>query len=221
MNSINATTISATKTNQKLSVLVCLGLALALPGTAIAQREKLPAEALNELGSEGKILAQRVGLWDVTETVWASPDAAPVIKKGLVAERLLMGALLQEVIRQPGELAEKAVKRTDLLSYNRLEGRWGYVSFDTRAPVGLMPAWSTGRGDGPTINLTFTPFAVPSSGAVTTGQFILMEQVIRFEGPDHDIKDQYFTLADGTGTRWLAHRTPILDVRSRHHCLFL
>jgi hypothetical protein len=63
--------ISATKTNQKLSVLACLGLALALSGTSIAQREKTSAGALNELGAEGKILAQRTGLWDVTETVWA------------------------------------------------------------------------------------------------------------------------------------------------------
>ena len=198
--------ISAAKVNQKLSVLACLGLALILPGTAIAQQEKPSAGALNELGAEGNILAQRVGVWDVTETVWASPDAAPVTTKGLVAERLLMGTLLQEVIRQPGESLEKTVKRTDLLSYNRLEGRWGYVSFDTRAPVGLMPAWSTGRGDGSTINLTFTPFAVPGSGVETTGQFILMEQTIHFDGPDHDVKDQYFTLADGRGVRWLAHR---------------
>jgi hypothetical protein len=198
--------IRATKTNQKLSVLACLGLVLALPGTAIAQREKPSAGTLNELGAEGKILAQRTGLWDVTETVWASPDAAPVATKGLVAERFLMGTLLQEIIRQPGESPEKTIERIDLLSYNRLEGRWGYVSFDTRAPVGLMHAWSTGRGDGSTINLTFTPFAVPSSGARTAGQFMLMEQVIHFEGPDRDSKDQYFTLADGTGTRWLAHR---------------
>jgi hypothetical protein len=187
-------------------VLACLGLALALPGAAIAQREMPSAGSLNALGAEGKILAQRTGLWDVTETVWASPEAAPVTTKGLVAERLLIGTLLQEVIRQPGESPEKVVKRTDLLSYNRLEGRWGYVSFDTRAPVGLMPAWSTGRGDLSTINLIFTPFAVPSSLAATTGQFILMEQAIHFDGPDHDTKDQYFTLADGTGTRWLAHR---------------
>jgi hypothetical protein len=69
-----------------------------------------------------------------------------------------------------------------------------------------MAAWSSGRGDSSTINLTLTPFAVPSSGTVTTGQFILMEQAIHFDGRDHDFKDQYFTLADGTGTRWLAHR---------------
>jgi hypothetical protein len=33
-----------------------------------------------------------------------------------------------------------------------------------------------------------------------------MEQIIRYETPDRDVKEQYFTLADGTGTKWLAHR---------------
>jgi len=27
-----------------------------------------------------------------------------------------------------------------MLAYNRMEGRWDYVSFDTRAPEGPMPA---------------------------------------------------------------------------------
>ena len=38
------------------------------------------------------------------------------------------------------------------------------------------------------------------------GELLRMEQVIRFEGPEKDVREQYFTLADGTGTRWLAHR---------------
>jgi len=194
------------KMNQAIwsSAVIVLFLILQVP--AMAQQDKSSAGTLNELGAEGKVLAQRVGTWDVTETVWASPGASPVTTKGLLAERVLMGTLLQEVIRQPGAAANKTVQRTDLLSYNRLEGRWGYVSFDTRAPVGLMPAWSRGRGDGRTIELMFTPFAVPTSGTTTTGQFILMEQSIRFEDPDHDVKEQYFTLSDGTGTKWLAHR---------------
>ncbi|WP_258181855.1 MULTISPECIES: hypothetical protein [Burkholderia] len=33
-----------------------------------------------------------------------------------------------------------------------------------------------------------------------------MEQVIARKDPDHQTKDQYFILADGSGTRWLAHR---------------
>ena len=33
-----------------------------------------------------------------------------------------------------------------------------------------------------------------------------MEEVITRMGPDHDVKDQFFILADGRGTKWLAHR---------------
>lgn len=187
-------------------VLTTVVLTIVVPISAFGQQAKSSVANLNELGVEGNILARRVGVWDVTETTWASPGASLVTTNGLIAERVLIGTLLQETIRQPGEPSAKAVQRTDLLSYNRLEGRWGYVSFDTRAPVGLMPAWSTGRGDGNLIDLSFTPFAVPSAESATTGQFILMEQIISFDGPDRDVKVQYFTLADGTGTRWLAHR---------------
>jgi hypothetical protein len=46
----------------------------------------------------------------------------------------MLGSMLQEILRP------RAVARTDMLAYNRMEGRWDYVSFDTRAPVGPMPA---------------------------------------------------------------------------------
>ena len=161
---------------------------------------------LNRLGPEGAALARRVGLWDVTETVWAAPGAAPVTTSGLVAERRMMGSLLQEFIRPPSDIAHETVRRTDLLSFNRVEGRWDYVSFDTRVPVGLMSAWSAVPGDGTVIELGFAPFAFVGSGKDVTGQLMRMEQVIRYRDPDHDAKDQYFTMADGTATKWLAHR---------------
>ena len=161
---------------------------------------------LNQLGPQGEALARRVGLWDVTETVWASPGAAPVTTSGLVAERRMMGSLLQEFIRPPSDVAHEAIRRTDLLSFNRVESRWDYVSFDTRVPAGLMPAWSDVPGDGTTIELSFAPFAFVGSGKDVTGQLLRMEQVIRYPDPGHDVKDQYFTMADGTATKWLAHR---------------
>ena len=181
---------------------------LLLPLTVLAQQATPPPASvrLNELGPENQALAQRVGLWDVTETVWAAPGATPVSTTGLVAERRMMGSLLQEFLRLPHDQSDKAVQRMDLLSFNRIEGLWEYVSFDTRAPVGLMPAWSNVQGDGTTIALTFAPFAVPGPGAEVTGQLLRMKQIIRYEGPDRDVKEQYFTLADGTGTKWLAHR---------------
>ncbi len=33
-----------------------------------------------------------------------------------------------------------------------------------------------------------------------------MTQAITLQGPDRDMKEQYFLLADGTGTKWLAHK---------------
>ena len=194
--------------SSKLFAAAAVILLASSPGVAPAAPAVQAAAAtrLNELGPENQALVQRVGMWDVTETSWASPGAAPVVTTGLVAERRMMGSLLQEFIRPPADTAHQAVKRTDLLSFNRVEGRWGYVSFDMRSPVGLMPAWSTARGDGATIDLVFAPFAIAGPGMEVTGQLLRMEQVISYTAPDRDVKDQFFTLADGTGTKWLAHR---------------
>jgi hypothetical protein len=90
--------------------------------------------------------------------------------------------------------------------YNRMEGRWNCVSFDTRSPVGLMPSLSNDDSAADAITLVFAPFAVPAPGGAAIGQLLRMEQIIRFNDDLHDAKDQYFTLADGSGTRWLAHR---------------
>ena len=145
------------------------------------------------------LIAARTGLWDVTETVWASPGAAPVTTTGLVAERRIIGTMLQEVLRV-GENPSSPVDRIDYLRYSRSEGHWDYVSMDTRADVGIMPAWSFAAGDNTRIDLTFAPFALP------TGMMLHMTEVITFEGPDRDRKDQQFLVADGTGRAWLAHR---------------
>ena len=168
--------------------------------------DALAIDRLNEPGPEGEAIGHRTGLWDVTETVWASPKSLAVAASGLVAERHMVGSLLQETIRSARFPASTVIKRIDLLSYNRVEGRWEYVSFDTRAPVGLMPAWSSDRGNGSTIELSFAPLAFVGTGSEVTGQMLRIEQIIRFEDTDHDVKDQYFTMADGSGTKWLAHR---------------
>jgi hypothetical protein len=172
------------------------------PGTPIANS----AAGLNTFGPEADRLSRRSGLWDVVETVWDRPGGEPVTTSGLVAERVMPGSMLQEILRDPADMGHGAVARTDMLTYNRMEGRWDYVSFDTRAPVGLMPAWSNDAGADDAITLVFAPFAVPAPGGAAIGQLLRMEQVIRLSDDAHDVKDQYFTLADGSGTRWLAHR---------------
>jgi hypothetical protein len=54
--------------------------------------------------------------------------------------------------------------------------------------------------------LTFLPFAWAGSGPDVTGEMLRMDQVIIRQDRDHDVKEQHFIMADGTGKAWLAHR---------------
>lgn len=156
------------------------------------------------IGRENGLMAQRVGVWDVTETVWDSPTATPAITKW-VAERKMIGEFLEEILEPAVGAAPGKIQRIDYLSYHRIEGRWKYVSMDTRASVGVMPAASPDRGDIDNIHLTFEPFAIPIEGS-KAGQLLLMQETITQTDANHDRKDQYFNLSDGSGTLWLKHR---------------
>lgn len=178
---------------------------LIISGENKRQQAPLAATRMNEMGTENSQMAQRAGVWDVVETSWDSPVNAPTTNK-LVAERRMIGPFLQEIIEPAPNSAAADIKRIDYLSFNRVEGRWKYVSMDTRVPAGLMPAASYERGENGTITLTFDPFAISGSGADVTGQLLRMQQSIILKDADHDQKDQYFTLADGSGKMWLGHR---------------
>ena len=180
--------------------------AVVLPGAALAQATPSASVRLNEPGPENQAMARRAGMWDVTETLWARPGAAPVTTTGLVAERRVIGSLLQEFLRPASDPSGSDIRRIDYVTFKRVEGRWNYVSMDMRAPVGIMPAWSVDRGEDARIDLTFAPLTIPGSGPDVSGQMLLMTQTIAYGDPDRDVKDQFFMLADGTGTKWLAHR---------------
>ena len=193
-------------TRRYFSLLV-LAAALLPAAAALAQQAPSAAVRLNEPGPENAWLAPRVGTWDVVETVWAAPGATPTVaSQNLVAERRLVGSFLQETIHPAASAAAADIKRVDYLSFHRVEGRWKYVSMDTRAPVGIMPAASYGREEEKRINVRFDSFTIPGDGAGVSGQMLRMEQDIIQEDANHDRKDQYFILADGSGKRWLAHR---------------
>jgi hypothetical protein len=164
------------------------------------------AERLNELGPENAAMAAYTGLWDVTETVWDKPGGNPVTTTGLVAERRMIGSYLQEFIRPASDTSGQDIKRIDYLSFQRVEGRWKYVSIEMRAPVGIMPAYSFDRGDAAGVVLFHDAFAVTGGGPEVAGQMLRMNTVVTRAGPDRDVKDQHFILADGVGTVWLAHR---------------
>jgi len=160
----------------------------------------LAADDLNAPGIEGAALAARVGTWTVIETTWAQAGAAPQVVHGQIAERRMAGRYLQETLHESAQRADAKVNRIDYLGFNRVTGNWEYVSMDTRAAVGLMPAWSFERDPIERIRVQFEPFALPN------GQLLRMEEFIVQAGPDAETKDQYFLLADGSGAKWLAHR---------------
>ncbi|RYG75432.1 DUF1579 domain-containing protein [bacterium] len=186
-----------TKTNLWSGIAPAMIASLSLIPAVTHAAPALPP-GLNELGPENGHLAKFVGDWDVVETAWSSPNVAPKISK-LVAQRKMIGSFLQETIRP--SLNSAQVLRIDYLSFNRVEGRWKYLSMDTRVPAGLMPAASFGRGEKGRIELTFDPFSDPK-----TGQLLQMHQAIIDVDANHSRKDQYFVLADGTGKTQLLHR---------------
>lgn len=164
------------------------------------------AERLNELGPENAAMASYVGVWDVTETVWDKPGGDPVTTTGLVAERRMIGSYLQEFIRPVSDTSNQDIKRIDYLSFQRVEGRWKYVSIEMRAPVGIMPAYSFDRGDKTGVVLVHDSFGITGVGSDVAGQMLRMKTVVTRDAPDRDVKNQYFVLPDGSGTVWLAHR---------------
>jgi len=157
------------------------------------------------IGPENGDLAKRVGAWTMTETIWDAPGAPPKVTKGLTADRRMVGSIMQEILHDPAD-ANGTVLRMDYLSFNRVEGRWEYVSMDTRAAVGIMTAQSIDRGRTARIDVVFQPFALAGAGRDVSGQMLRMREEIISDAANHDVKDQYFTLADGTGAEWLAHR---------------
>ncbi len=169
------------------------------------QQISLAATQMNELGPENSQLAQRVGVWDVVETIWNLPGATPT-SNTYVVERKMIGSFFQEIIQPAPESTVPDFRRIYYLSFHRVEGCWKYVSLDTRNPVGLMPATSFGPGEPGRITLRFEPFAIPGPGANVTGQMLRMEETISLQDADHDIAEEHFLMADGRGQMWLAYK---------------
>lgn len=122
----------------------------------------------------------------------------------------MVGDLLEEELHKPG--LERPL-RLDYLGYDAIAGQWRYVSIETRAPVPPMLAASFGRDAPERITLRFEPFPAQPIAPGWAGRMLRMEQVITRDGTDHETKDQYFILADGSGIRWLAHQ---YDYRRQH-----
>ena len=177
----------------------------ALASSASAHPPKAIAE-MDAPGPERSALATRVGTWDVVATSRAGPDAEPKITRGLVAERVMIGPFLQETLRPAAGSRSEAFTRIDYLGYDRVEGRWNYMSLDTSVPVGLMPAWSFDAGAPDRIEMVFEPIAFVGFGDHVTGQMLRSDMTITRLGPDREVKEQRFISADGRGRPYVGSR---------------
>jgi hypothetical protein len=181
--------------------------ALALLVVRIDAAETNPSAAarLLEPGPEMTSLQARTGDWDVTATFRASPDAKAIEAKGIVAHREMVGPYLLEVMKPVPNSETPAFRRDAYLTYNRVEGRWQYVSIDTRFPVGIMPAYGFGKGekDKPLV-LVFEPIAFVGMGPTVEGRMVRSNLVITRKSEDHEVIQQFFIASDGTEREWLA-----------------
>lgn len=191
-------------------LLIATGVILGYPfaGTMLAHAQQSTpppaAERLSQPGPEDERLAAETGLWDVVATLRVSPDADPIVSKGLVAERKMIGNYQQEVMKPTEESGAQDFRRLAYLHYFRVEGCWQYVSMDTRFPVGIMPAKGCEKPQGGKLTLTFGSIPFVGLGAEVEGRTINSNLEITHDGPDHEFIRQYWTRADGTGRRWLA-----------------
>ncbi|MEJ7598756.1 MAG: DUF1579 family protein [Kofleriaceae bacterium] len=178
--------------------------ALSLAHAAVA--DPTAAQRLNETGPEAQLLERDAGTWEVTATMWQAPGAKPMITKGLVAERTMVGRYLQETMKPAAGSKDPPFTRLDYLHFSRVEGRWQYVSMDTRMPVGVMPASSFDRGSEKSVTLEFAPLAFVGMGDKVEGTMMRSNLVITRDGKDHQVKEQHWVKADGSGKEWLAIR---------------
>jgi hypothetical protein len=170
---------------------------------AVAQLP-LAAARMQEPGPEARQLMRRVGRWDVVATFRADPRAEPVITRGLMADREMVGLYLQETMRPAPGSGVADFRRICYLTYSRVEGRWQFASLDTRMPVGIMPAFSFDKGSETKLTLLFESLAFVGMGPTVEGRMVRSSYVITRDGDDRDLAEQYWVQADGSDSQWLA-----------------
>jgi hypothetical protein len=201
-------------TQSRFSTLLgrCLSIAFAATFAAPALLARAPErtatrsaiERMQKPGPEAEQLSRRAGVWNVVITLRPTPDATPIVTTGLVAERTMIGLFLQEVMRPAPGSSTPDFRRISYLHYNRVEGRWQYVSLDTRFPAGIMPAWSFEREVGGKLTLQFEGLAFAGWGEEVEGWLMRSNYVISRDSDDHEFARQFWTRADGSGREWLA-----------------
>lgn len=184
-------------------LIATLAIACAPVYAADAPAKLTAAERLNAVDPQTQTLIDRVGTWDVVAKLQPYADAKPLVTSGLVATRKMIGRYLSEEIHPASDGKTPEFSRVAYLNFSAVEGRWQYVSIDTRFPVGIMTAYSFDVGQPDELTLEFAPIAFVGMGADVEGKMLRSNLVISHDGKDHDIVRQFWTTSDGSGRKWL------------------
>ena len=162
------------------------------------------AERMQQPGAEEQLLKQRTGTWTVKVTFRPMPDAEPMVTQQLVAERKMVGLYMEERMHPDAGAKMPDFSRVAYQYYSRVEGRWQYVSMDTRFPVGIMPAYSFANESNGKLTMIFESLAFVGLGQDVEGRMIRSNLEIVRESNDHEFVRQYWVQSDGTGRQWPA-----------------
>jgi hypothetical protein len=162
------------------------------------------AERMQQSGAEEQQLKRRIGSWTVKSTFRPTPDAQPMVTERLVADRKMVGLYMEEVMHPEAGAKMPDFQRLAYQYYSRVEGRWQYVSMDTRFPVGIMPAYSFANESDGKLTMEFASLAFVGLGSEVAGRMIRSNLEIARDSDDHEFVRQYWVQADGTGRKWLA-----------------
>jgi hypothetical protein len=190
----------------RVTAVALLALLSVAPGAGAQQASPSAAERMSAAGPQQKELERQTGSWDVVATLWPAPSAEAIVTRGLVAERKMIGSILQEIMQPAPTSGVPDFRRLDYLNFDRVEGRWKYVSMDTRFPVSIMPAWSFGPTAERTITLQFEPQAFVGFGSQIEGRLMISNMVISQSDANHVLKEQHVMMSNGTGESWLFTR---------------
>lgn len=188
-----------------LAVFVLMMVSVFAPLWAAESVTAVPTERMMQDAPETEILRGRCGEWEVTCTIWPAPGSQPLVTTGLRAHRTMVGLYMAETMKPIPASGTPEFTRLAYLTYSRVEGRWQYVSMDTRLPVGIMPAYSFGKesADG-ALTFIFEPIAFAGLGKTVEGHMVRSNLILTREGNDHEFTRQHFVRSDGTEAEWLA-----------------
>lgn len=162
------------------------------------------AERMQQPGYEEEQLEQRTGTWTVKMTFRPTPDAKPIVTEQLIAERRMVGLYMEETMHPDAGAKMPDFRRVAYQYYSRVEGRWQYVSLDTRFPVGIMPAYSFANESNGKLTMIFESLAFVGLGKDVEGRMIRSNLEISRESNGHEFVRQYWVQSDGSGRQWPA-----------------